>query len=97
MDRHNAQSIGDLLTDYLREAGLEKTLLERQVVEKWPDVMGPMVARLTRSVELKNGTLLVHISSAALKAQLFECRHQLVDNLNTAVGAHVIDDVRLLG
>lgn len=97
MDRHNAQSIGDLLTDYLREAGLEKTLLERQVVEKWPDVMGPMVARLTRSVELKNGILLVHISSAALKAQLFECRHQLVDKLNTAVGAHVIDDVRLLG
>ncbi len=97
MQRHNAQSIGDLLTDYLRETGLEKPLLERQVVELWPEVMGAMVARLTRSVELKNGTLIVHISSAALKAQLFECRHQLVDKINNAVGAQVIDNVRLLG
>ena len=97
MQRHNAQSIGDLLTDYLRETGLEKPLLERQVLEKWPEVMGPMVARLTRSVELKNGVLLVRISSAALKAQLFACRKELVAKLNDAVGAQVIDDVRLLG
>ena len=97
MQRHTAQPIGDLLTDYLRETGLEKPLLERQVVELWPEVMGSMVARLTRSGELKNGTLIVRISSAALKAQLFECRHQLVDKLNNAVGAQVIDNVKLLG
>ena len=97
MQRHTAQPIGDLLTDYLREKCLEKPLLERQVVELWPEVMGSMVARLTRSVELKNGILTVRISSAALKAQLFECRHQLVDKLNNAVGAQVIDNVKLLG
>ena len=89
MQQHRTQSIGELLTDYLRETGLEKPLLERQVVEKWPEVMGPM--------ELKNGVLMVRISSAALKAQLFECRRELVEKLNNAVGAHVIDDVRLLG
>ncbi len=97
MQQHRTQSIGELLSDYLRETGLEKPLLERQVVEKWPEVMGPMIARLTRSVELKNGVLMVRISSAALKAQLFECRRELVEKLNNAVGAHVIDDVRLLG
>ena len=97
MDRHDAQPIGDLLTTYLRESGLEKPLLERQVVEKWPELMGPMVARLTRSVELTNGMLKVRISSAALKAQLFENRRELVAKLNEAVGAHIIDDVRLLG
>lgn len=97
MDRHDAQPIGDLLTSYLRESGLEKPLLERQVVEKWPELMGPMVARLTRSVELTNGVLKVRISSAALKAQLFENRRELVAKLNDAVGAHVIDVVRLLG
>ena len=34
-------SIGDLLTTYLREQGLEKPLLERQVVERWSEIMGP--------------------------------------------------------
>ena len=97
MQRHSTQSIGDALTDFLRDSGLEKSLLEREVVAKWPELMGPMVARLTRSIELKNGVLMVRISSAALKAQLFECRHELVNKLNESVGAHVIDDVRLLG
>ncbi len=97
MQQHSVQKIGSLLNDYLRESGLEKPLLEHRVVEKWPDVMGPMVARLTRKVELKNGVLYVHISSAALKAQLFECRRELVIKLNESVGGNVVDDVRLLG
>lgn len=97
MQRHTAHSIGDLLTDYLRESGLEKQLLERQVVNKWSDVMGPSVARLTRSVALKNGVLMVRISSAALKAQLFECRREVVSKLNESVGAQIVTDVRLLG
>ena len=97
MQRHTAHSIGDLLTDYLRESGLEKQLLERQLVDKWPEVMGSAVARLTRSVELNNGVLMVRISSAALKAQLFECRKEVISKLNASVGAQIVSDVRFLG
>lgn len=97
MRRQQVQPIGDVIAEYLRESGLEKPLLEKELIACWPDVMGPMVARLTRSVELKNGTLFVHLNSAALKAQLFICRHELVDKLNNHVGGKVINEVRLLG
>lgn len=90
-------SIADVLNTYLRETGLEKTVLEDKVVALWPQVMGDTVARLTRSVEVKDGMLIVHISSAALKAQLFECRFDLVKKINDAVGANAIRDVRILG
>jgi predicted nucleic acid-binding Zn ribbon protein len=82
---------------YLRESGLEKTVLETRVVELWPQVMGPTVARLTRKVEVDNGMLIVYITSAALKAQLFECRFELVSKINQAVGGEVINDCRILG
>ena len=82
---------------YLRESGLEKTVLETRVVELWPKVMGPTVARLTRKVEVDNGMLIVYITSAALKSQLFECRFELVDKINQAVGGEVINDCRILG
>ena len=59
--------------------------------------MGPTVARLTRSVEVENGVLILHISSAALKAQLFENRFELVAKLNEAVGGNVLRDCRILG
>ncbi len=97
MIRGNSLSIADVLNIYLRETGLEKTVLEDKVVALWPEIMGDTVARLTRSVEVRNGMLIVHISSAALKAQLFECRFELVKKINDAVGGNAIRDVRILG
>ena len=87
----------EAIVDYLREGGLEKPVLGVQVEEAWPRVMGETVARLTRSVEVKDGMLIVHVNSAALKAQLFENRFDLVRKLNEAVGAEAIRDCRILG
>ena len=93
----NSMSISEALVEYLRESGLEQSVLEVQIEDVWPKVMGETVAGLTRSVEVKNGVLIVYINSAALKAQLFENRFELVRKLNEAVGAPVIKDCRILG
>ncbi|MBP5476624.1 MAG: DUF721 domain-containing protein [Paludibacteraceae bacterium] len=97
MKSGTAISITDALVDFLRESGLEQSVLEMQVEEAWPRVMGDTVTRLTRSVEVKEGMLIVHVNSAALKTQLFENRFELVSKLNEAVGANVIKDCRILG
>ena len=90
-------SIGDALITYLRENGLEQSVLDVQIEEVWPKVMGETVKRLTRSVEVRNGVLYVYVNSAALKAQLFENRFELVRKLNEAVGAPALKDCRILG
>jgi hypothetical protein len=97
MKKHRTQSIGDLISQYLQGTELEKTLLERQVVQLWPKIMGPMVANLTGKVEVKNYVLFVHIHSAALRQQLFECRFEIIKKLNQAVHHNFIKDIRLLG
>lgn len=97
MERHRARSIGDLLAEFIHGSALETPLLERRVVELWPQVLGPTVAQLTGQIEVKNGVLLVHIRSAALRSQLFEVRHEVVRKLNEAAHADVLKDIRLLG
>ena len=87
----------EAIVGFLRETGLEQQVLEVQMEEVWPSVMGETVAKLTRSVEVKNGMLYVKVNSAALKTQLFENRFELVRKLNEAVGAQVIRDCRILG
>ena len=92
-----AVSISDALVDYLRESGLEQSVMDMQIEQAWPRVMGETVTKLTRSVEMQDGMLIVHVNSAALKAQLFENRFELVRKLNEAVGAPAIRDCRILG
>ncbi len=97
MATHKSLSIDDALVGFLRESGLEQSVAEVQIEEAWPQVMGEMIARMTRSVEVKDGMLIVRVTSAALKAQLFENRFELVRKLNEYVGLAVIRDCRILG
>ena len=92
-----AVSISEALVEYLRENDLEQSVLDMQVEQVWPQVMGETVTKLTRSIEMKDGMLVIRVSSAALKAQLFENRFELVRKLNEAVGAPAIRDCRILG
>ena len=95
--RSNTQTIGEALSAFLRESGLDKPVYEHQLMERWPEVVGEMAAKLTYKLEVRDGVLYVRLRSAALKAQLFELRHDVVRRLNEAVGITVIHDIRLLG
>ncbi len=90
-------SISQALVAYIRESGLEQSVLDVQIEEVWPKVMGETVRKLTRSVEVRDGVLFVRVNSAALKTQLFENRFELIRKLNEAVGAPALKDCRILG
>jgi predicted nucleic acid-binding Zn ribbon protein len=90
-------SISQALVAYIRESGLEQSVLDVQIEEVWPKVMGETVRKLTRSVEVRDGVLYVRVNSAALKTQLFENRFELIRKLNEAVGAPALKDCRILG
>lgn len=88
--------------DFLRENNLEQQFLEGKIIEAWPTVLGPTVSRYTGEMNIRDGVLFVHIKSAPLRQELFNCRFQLVERLNTAIGVapganSVLRDIRLLG
>jgi len=98
MQQQQAHALSDLLVEFLRENNLEQPYLEGKIVEAWPTVLGPTVARYTGDLNVREGVLYVHIKSAPLRQELFNCRFQLVEKLNEAIGAtSVLKDIRLLG
>ena len=95
MKRRNTEAVTDVLHQYLRLNGLEGPLNEYRLLQAWEEVMGEGVARYTTQKYLMNQTLYVHLTSAALKADLMMRRSQIVAQLNERVGSIVIYDLVL--
>ena len=95
MFRREIKPLGEILQRLLREEGLETPLLQKRLVEAWPEVAGRMVADYTGETSIRNQTLVVKITNAALRSDLTLMRTQLVKRLNERVGAFVITDIRI--
>lgn len=93
MKRRNTESVTDVLHQYLRLNGLEGPLNEYRLLQAWEEVMGEGVARYTTQKYLSNQTLYVHLTSAALKADLMMRRGEIIKQLNENVGSIVIYDL----
>ena len=94
MFRRSVQSVKDIILQALREQGLETPLHQKRLVEAWPQVAGPVVARYTLNTYIYNQTLFVRLSNPALRSDLSMMRQELVKKLNDYVGEQIITDVR---
>ena len=94
MFRQKVESLRDVLLRNLREQGLETPLLQKRLVEAWPQVVGPVIARYTLNTYIYNQTLFVRLSNPALRSDLSMMRTELVKKLNDVVGLQIIVDIR---
>ena len=94
MFKRDVQSLKDILLHNLREQGLETPLLQKRLVDSWPEVAGPLIARYTLNTYIYNQPLFVRLSTPSLRADLSMMKRQLVDKLNAAVGQQVITDIK---
>ena len=93
MKRNNAEQIGDVLRQFLRQQGLETPLNEYRLVDAWKDVVGPAITRYTTNLFIKNQVLYVSLSSSVIRQELMMGREMLIRNLNAQVGSQVIVNI----
>ncbi len=94
MFKRDVQTIKDLILRNLHEQGLETPLLQKRLVEVWPKIAGPVIARYTLNTYIYNQTLYVRLSNPALRSDLSMRRQEFTQLLNAYVGEQVITDVR---
>ena len=93
MRRTNSEAGGDLIRQYLRQQGLEAPLNEYRLIQGWEHVMGPIIARYTKDLVIRNQTLYVQLTSPVLRQELHMQRRELATRLNAYAGAQVIADI----
>ena len=89
---NEVETVGDTLLRYLRKECLDSPLNEFRLLEAWPQILGP-AAKYTTDLYIRNQTLYVHLTSAALRQELMMGRELLVRSLNQKVGSMVITNI----
>lgn len=78
--------LGEALGRWLRRAGLGHRLALAQAVERWPGVVGPQIAAVTRAETVNGqGTLWVRVLTSAWANELSLMTPRILGELNRGV------------
>ena len=81
MFKRDVQSLKNVLLRNLREQGLETPLMQKRLVDSWPEVAGPVIARYTLNTYIYNQTLYVRLSNPSLRTGYYRCALWLTDHI----------------
>ncbi|MGB1269148.1 MAG: DUF721 domain-containing protein [Flavobacteriaceae bacterium] len=88
-------SLSDALQGFIKENNLDKGLEKIDAINAWYAVMGKSIEAYTNDVELKNNTLIVRLSSAALREELSYGKSKIIININEFLRRDVVKDLLL--
>ncbi|MBT8187302.1 MAG: DUF721 domain-containing protein [Croceitalea sp.] len=83
-------NMGDALKAFIKENKLQKGIDKVDASESWSKLMGNGVNNYTTSVELKNDTLYVSLSSSVLRQELSMGKTKIIAMLNQELGKDLI-------
>ncbi len=93
--RSNEQSLTEALDRLVDAFGMRERMDELDITTAWDKLVGPMVARHTVTVRLKEGRLRVRVDSAPLRHELSYMREALKEVLNHRAGRTVVEEIIL--
>ena len=82
---NDTSKLKDLIPQMLQENKLQKGMDQIYVKEAWLEVMGKGVANYTEAVSMKNQTIFVKLSSAALREELQYGQDKIVKMMDEAL------------
>jgi predicted nucleic acid-binding Zn ribbon protein len=75
--------LAEALKRYLKQAGLVRRIGQASVLEEWPVLVGPQIARVTRPESVTaDGVLRVRVASAAWATELQLMTPQILARVN---------------
>lgn len=86
-------SVGDSLSSFLKSARWKAKIDEIRMKAEWDKIMGVTIAKYTRDVKLKEGTLIITTDVGPLKQELQFGKQQIIANVNEYFKETIVKDV----
>ena len=89
----NEAPLKDVIYRWLKAYGLDSKMKELDIINGWPEMMGPAVAHRTREVTIKHRTLYLKMDSAVMREELAHGKQVIIQRINEKAGFKMINDV----
>lgn len=93
MRKTNEQSIKDALDALFKAYGIDVRMAEKRLINAWPNICGPMIARYTSGIYISNKKLYLKIDNAVVREELIFSREKLMEKLNAEAGSKLIEEI----
>ena len=93
MKRTYPKSIAEVIDGFMKAEQLDTQLNEQRASALWPQIVGQGINRNTISRDVRDGVLIVRLSSAPLRNELMMNRSALIKRINEALGQEVIREI----
>jgi hypothetical protein len=91
----NLHSLSEALNAFIKDNKLQKGMDKVMVREAWEKIMDNGVNNYTTSVELRNNTLFVSLSSSVLREELSHGKSKIIDMLNEELNKDLVKNIVL--
>lgn len=91
----NELHISEIIQKITKKYNLQYGLNKIEARQAWHTVMGKTISKHTDSVELKDGTLYVELSSAALRQELYYGKEKIIHLINEEMRSKAVSEVVL--
>jgi hypothetical protein len=87
------QPLKEVMERMFKVYQLEAKLQEVDLIQAWPELMGPAVAHRTQKIFLKGSVFHVQIDSSVAREELAKGKQVIIDRLNAYAGKTLITDI----
>ncbi|UPT66066.1 MAG: DUF721 domain-containing protein [Sphingobacteriales bacterium JAD_PAG50586_3] len=93
MRKTNEQTVKDALASLFKLYGLDTRMAEKKLINSWPALCGPMIAKYTRNIYINNKKLFLEIDNAVIREEIVFARESLIKKLNDEAGSEIITEI----
>lgn len=91
--KSNSANMKTLIDKLIRSYGLESKMQELDVMSEWENIVGKMIARHTKDIQIRNKVLYITLDSAPLKHELLMSKTRIIELVNEKSGKQLVEDV----
>jgi predicted nucleic acid-binding Zn ribbon protein len=91
--KSNSANMKTLIDKLIRSYGLESKMQELDVMSEWENIVGKMIARHTKDIQIRNKILYITLDSAPLKHELLMNKTRIIELVNEKSGKQLVEDV----